>query len=102
MDFKIIKSPSDGVVTMIQNRLPKSSIRVDLKYDSIGLLQGKLSEMLWAADIAEKAADVTVEEIMGICPQHIAMIAIMGDTFSVETAIGALKAAFNETLNEGF
>ena len=102
MDFKIIKSPSTGVVDMLQRRIPKKDFAVEWSFDAVGLVQGKLSEMLWAADIVEKATDVTVVEVMGICPQHFAMIAIFGDTLSIEIAIKALKGAFNDALNEGF
>jgi len=100
MDFKIITSPSEGVVDMLQRRIPKKNFSEESIYDSIGLVQGKLFEMVWAADIVEKAADVTVEEIMGICPQHFAMIAIFGDTFSIKMAIDALKAAFDDVSND--
>jgi microcompartment protein CcmL/EutN len=55
--------------------------------------------MFVAADIAEKAANVKVEEIRGICPQHFTMIAIFGDTASVDEAINDITQAFNERRN---
>ena len=39
--------------------------------DAIGLVQGRMIEMVVAADIAEKAVGVTVEDIRGSCPQNI-------------------------------
>ncbi len=48
-------------------------------------------DMICAADIAEKAVGVTVEDIKGSCPQNMIMIAIFGDTSSVESAIHEIK-----------
>ncbi|OVY51735.1 BMC domain protein [Clostridium autoethanogenum] len=48
-------------------------------------------DMIYAADIAEKAVGVTVEDIKGSCPQNMIMIAIFGDTSSVESAIQEIK-----------
>ncbi len=44
-----------------------------------------------AADIAEKAVGVTVEDIRGSCPQNMILLAIFGDTSSVESAIEKIK-----------
>jgi microcompartment protein CcmL/EutN len=54
-------------------------------------VQGKLIEMIAAADIAEKAAGVTVEDIRGNCPQNMVLLAIFGDTASVKAAIEKIK-----------
>ncbi|WP_144289722.1 BMC domain-containing protein, partial [Clostridium autoethanogenum] len=51
----------------------------------------KMLDMIYAADIAEKAVGVTVEDIKGSCPQNMIMIAIFGDTSSVESAIQEIK-----------
>jgi microcompartment protein CcmL/EutN len=47
--------------------------------------------MIAATDVAEKAAEVWVEEIRGICPQHFTMIAILGDIAEVGTALEAVR-----------
>ena len=47
--------------------------------------------MIAAADIAEKAVGVTVEDIRGSCPQNMILLAIFGDTSSVESAIEKIK-----------
>lgn len=47
--------------------------------------------MIAAADIAEKAAGVTVEDIRGNCPQNMVLLAIFGDTASVKAAIEKIK-----------
>jgi microcompartment protein CcmL/EutN len=56
-------------------------------WDAVGLVMHNLPSLFAYADVAEKAATVTITEIRGICPQHFAMLAIFGDTASVETAI---------------
>ncbi|MPW25514.1 BMC domain-containing protein [Alkalibaculum sp. M08DMB] len=65
-------------------------------FDALGLIQGKLSEMILAADIAEKSASVKVLEIKGICPQHFTMIALLGDTSSVNVALESITKLFDE------
>lgn len=96
MDIEIIKSPSDGVVEMLQRRSSAKNFFENKVWDTVGLVQGKLSEMLVAADIAEKTANVRVEEIRGICPQHFTMIAVFGDTASVGEALNSISQTFSE------
>ena len=47
--------------------------------------------MVVAADIAEKAVGVTVEDIRGSCPQNMILLAIFGDTASVESALAQIR-----------
>lgn len=95
MDTSIIKSPTSGTIEMLNRRRSLSQPLEEYgNYDTIGLVQGKLIEMVTAADVAEKAANVFVEEIRGLCPQHFSMLAIFGDTSSVEVAIKAVRQRF--------
>lgn len=99
MDFRIIKSPSEGTKDILKRRMVTSS-KLDIsKVGAIGLVQGKLIEMICAADIAEKAVGVTVEDIKGNCPQHMILLAIFGDTASVEAAINEIKLKMKEGLS---
>jgi len=91
MDVRIIKSPTRGTLDILERRRSSGSKKKLDKVDAIGLVQGKLIEMLVAADIAEKSVGVTVEDIKGTCPQHMVMLAIFGDTASVEAAIQVIK-----------
>ena len=91
MDCKIIKSPSRGTVEILQRRKGSGSQTPIEDFDAIGLVQGKLIEMIVAADIAEKTVGVTVEDIRGSCPQNMILLAIFGDTASVEEAIRKIK-----------
>jgi hypothetical protein len=91
MDFRIIKSPSKGTIDLLFRRKGSASSVLIENYDAVGLVQGRLIDMVFAADIAEKAAGVVVEDIKGHCPQHLIMIAIFGDTASVEAAIQEIQ-----------
>ncbi|WP_246013772.1 MULTISPECIES: BMC domain-containing protein [Companilactobacillus] len=91
VDCRIIKSPSEGTMAIL-NRRKGSGIRDKIEnVDAVGLVQGRLIEMVVASDIAEKAVGVTVEDIRGSCPQNMIMLAVFGDTASVTSAIEEIK-----------
>ncbi|NYE58484.1 BMC domain-containing protein [Carboxydothermus ferrireducens] len=91
MKIEIIKSPSIGVREILNRRGSGLRDYVAENPGAIGLVEGNLAEILKAADIAEKSAQVKVEEIRGLCPQHVVLIAISGDVAAVEHAIRAIK-----------
>ncbi|MBM7687728.1 BMC domain protein [Enterococcus ureilyticus] len=96
MDCRIIKSPSEGTLAILNRRKgSKDNLGVP---DAVGLVQGKLIEMVCAADIAEKAVGVTVEDIRGSCPQNMILLAIFGDTASVIAAMEEIKKKENNRL----
>lgn len=101
MEYQIIKSPSKGTLDMLFRRKSSPASIAIGNYDAVGLVQGRLIDMILAADIAEKAAGVVVEDIKGHCPQNLIMIAIFGDTASVETAIKDIQYKFKELKNAG-
>jgi len=91
MDIRIIKSPSYGTMDILKSRI---SIPTDETVDyahAVGLVQGKLIDMICAADIAEKMSDVTVCDVRGSCPQNMILLAIFGDIAAVEAAIEKIK-----------
>lgn len=91
MDCRIIKSPSEGTLAILNRRKGSGMKGVIENTDAIGLVQGRLIEMVCAADVAEKAVGVIVEDIRGSCPQNMIMLAIFGDTASVTSAIEEIK-----------
>ncbi len=96
MDFRIIKSPSESTKDILKRRMG-TNCKTDLNsIGAIGLVQGKLIDMIYASDIAEKAVGVTVEDIRGTCPQHMVLIGIFGDTSSVEAALNEIKLRMKE------
>lgn len=91
MDIRIIKSPSAGTVDILLRRKGSDRNTQLPCTDAIGLVQGKMIDMVVAADIAEKAVGVTVEDIRGSCPQNMILLAIFGDTASVESALAQIQ-----------
>ena len=49
--------------------------------------------MVAAMDVAEKAANVRVFDLRGLCPQHLTMIGILGDIADVKASIQAIEEA---------
>ena len=96
MEFRIIKSPSKGALDIIVNRANLNPEETIPRTDAIGLVQGRMIDMMVAADIAYKMANVTVCDIKGICPQNMILIGIFGDTASVESAISSIRADVEE------
>lgn len=91
MDIRIIKSPSAGTVDILLRRKGSDRNTLPPCTDAIGLVQGKMIDMVVAADIAEKTVGVTVEDIRGSCPQNMILLAIFGDTASVESALAQIQ-----------
>lgn len=96
MEWKIIKSPAEGTMNILLRRKSSPVSQGIPKCDAIGLVQGRLIDMIVAVDIAEKAAGVVVEDIRGSCPQNLILIAVFGDTASVEAAIENIRKKFKE------
>lgn len=96
MEYRIIKTPTKGTLDILKRRM---GANIDTNIEdvaAVGLVQGRMIEMIVAADIAEKAVGVTVEDVRGSCPQNMILIAIFGDTASVEGAIAAIKRRMKE------
>jgi hypothetical protein len=91
MEYRIIKSPSKGTIEILNRRKGSGASTPIGPVDAVGLIQGRIIEMVCAADVAEKAVGVTVEDIRGSCPQNMIMLAIFGDTASVEAALEEIK-----------
>ncbi len=58
---------------------------------ALALVHGDVCEMIYASDVAQKASDVEVFEIMGSCPQHMTCLGILGDASAVETAVQRVR-----------
>jgi ethanolamine utilization microcompartment shell protein EutS len=97
MEYRIIKSPSKGTLDILFRRKSSGIASPIGNYDAVGLVQGRLIDMVFAADIAEKGAGVVVEDIKGHCPQNLIMIAVFGDTAAVEAAIQEIQYKLKET-----
>ncbi len=88
-DIRIIKSPGEGTLEILKKR---SSLNFDSgKPGAVGLVQGKIIEMICAADTAEKCAGVIVSDVRGSCPQNLVLLAIVGEIADVEEALKSVK-----------
>ena len=66
MEYRIIKPPSRGTLEILARRKGSGNAVKLEDVDAVGLVQGRLIEMVCAADVAEKAVGVTVEDIRGM------------------------------------
>lgn len=96
MEFRIIKAPTAGTLEILIKRMGTGTSEDMKDISAVGLVQGRMIDMICAADIAEKAVGVTVTDIRGSCPQNMIMIAILGDTSSVESAIEEIKSGLGK------
>ena len=99
MEIRIIKSPSPGTIDILMRRKGSAKTQTPDCIDAIGLVQGRMIEMIVAADVAEKAVGVTVEDIRGSCPQNMILLAIFGDTASVESALREIRQKAEEGID---
>lgn len=91
--IQFIKSPSPGTMAILARRRTGHPEKLPAP-GAVGLVQGALADMITAADVAEKAAQVEVEEIRGICPQHVTLIGIFGEIADVDAALKAVREFF--------
>ena len=97
LSSRIISHPSPGVFEFLRQRVgavgKKVFAEAEAPFTAVGLVQGKVLDMIAAADVAEKAANVRVFDLKGICPQHVTMIGIFGDIADVKASIAAIEQA---------
>jgi ethanolamine utilization microcompartment shell protein EutS len=94
LTIQVIRSPSKGTIRILSRKIHDEQVKAILQKnmaDAVGLIQGPLAEMIVAGNIAEKAANVEIAELMGNCPQHITVIGIFGETSAVLEAAKAVK-----------
>ncbi|MGD8257552.1 MAG: BMC domain-containing protein [Desulfobacterales bacterium] len=96
-NIQLISHPSPGVFEFLRQRAgavgKKLLSETEVSFTAVGLIQGRVVDMIAAADVAEKAASVRVFDLKGICPQHITMIGIFGDIADVQASIKAIEEA---------
>ncbi len=93
LNIQFITHPGPGVVDILMSRMGVAGKKtLDLiDFSAVGLVQGKLVDMMYAADIAEKTANVHVFDLKGTCPQHLTMIGVFGEIAAVRTALDAIE-----------
>jgi ethanolamine utilization microcompartment shell protein EutS len=96
MLYRLIKTPSKGTLGILTSRQGAGRDAMPADIGAVGLVQGAMIDMLVAADVAEKADGVTAVDIKGSCPQNMILLAIFGDTASVEDALDKIKDALGK------
>lgn len=91
---RIIHAPGNDVLDMLLRRMPAPCRKQieDIYIDAVGLVQTNIVNVMYLADIAQKAAPVYPVELNGSCPQHIVCLALFGEVSAVETAMHAIEA----------
>jgi ethanolamine utilization microcompartment shell protein EutL len=94
LNIQFITHPGRGVIEILMSRMGASGRKAleIIDFSAVGLVQGRLVDMVYAADIAEKAANVQVFDLKGTCPQHLTMIGIFGEVAAVRTALDAVQS----------
>lgn len=82
-----MKTVSQGTKEIISQRVRKNLPGLFSENCALALIHGDVCDMIYASDLAQKAADVQVFEIPGTCPQHMTCLGIAGDTSAVEAAV---------------
>jgi predicted ATP-grasp superfamily ATP-dependent carboligase len=100
LNLRLVKRPSKGFWGILEHRRVQSDHFESYKTppDAVGLIQGPVASILAASDIAEKAAAVQVAEIRGVCPTHMTVIAVYGDTSAVEAALDAVTKELSSSV----
>ena len=94
---EMINAPTEGTIRRLCRRMryleaQEREVIESRRWGAVALIQGPLAEIFAAADKAEKAANVIVEEVIGNCPQQIIVMAIFGDTSAVQAAVDAIRS----------
>jgi len=98
MKIEIIRSPTESFIEMLMNnvRPPDRKKLEGVRWGAVGLMQSLLIDLYRAADIAEKASDVRTALVMGNCPQHIQMLAVLGTQAAVNAAMLKIRDSFEK------
>ena len=64
MEFRIIKAPSQGAIDILMRRKGSARTETPPCMEAVGLVQGRMIEMVVAADIAEKAESLNGLKLM--------------------------------------
>ena len=71
MKIHIMKTVSEGTRQIIMRRARMEGLDVLFQeHSALAVLNGNVSDLIYASDLAQKASDVEVFEISGNCPQH--------------------------------
>ncbi len=93
MKIEIVQGPSKTFLKMLMNSISpmyRDSIQ-SMQYGAVGLVQSTLIDIYFSADLAEKASDVKTVLVSGNCPQHVQMLAVLGNQAAVNAAMDKIR-----------
>ncbi len=96
MRIELIRAPTGSFLRMLLNNVhPLDRKHLEgMQWGAVGLIQAKLIDLYWAADAAEKASNVKTALVIGSCPQHIQMLAILGQQAGVQAALDKIRESY--------
>ena len=95
LKIEIIRSPTESFLEMLLNnvRPPDRKKLEGVRWGAVGLIQSLLIDLYRASDIAEKSSDVRTTLVLGNCPQHIQMLAVLAHSRRFMPPYGRSKTA---------
>ncbi|MGN0354127.1 MAG: BMC domain-containing protein [Muricoprocola sp.] len=93
MKIHVMKTVSEGTKQIIMRRARMEGLDILFQeHSALALINGNVSDLIYASDLAQKAADVEVFEISGNCPQHMTCLAILGSASAVDEAVERINS----------
>ena len=89
VEYTFISAPDERTMAILSGKM-RNDMRKKLKEKRTGavaLIQDRIPDIIYYTDLAVKASDVEVAEIVGSCPQTLATIAILGEVEAVRAAV---------------
>lgn len=92
MKIRVMKTVSEGTRQIVLSRVRKKELEETFReHSALALVHGDVCDMIYASDLAQKAASVEVFEVPGTCPQHMTCLGIIGDVAAVEAAVQKIR-----------
>ena len=96
LKIRIMKTVSEGTREIVKRRVRNESLEQLIEHNScLAVMNGNVCDLIYASDLALKAASVEVFEIPGNCPQHMTCLGIQGEVSAVEAAVQKINAELN-------
>lgn len=93
MKIHVMKTVSEGTKQIIMRRARMEGLDILFReHSALALINGNVSDLIYASDLAQKASDVEVFEISGNCPQHMTCLAILGSASAVDEAVERINS----------
>ena len=93
MKIHVMKTVSEGTKQIIIRRARMEGLEMLFRENSaLAVINGNVSDLIYASDLAQKASDVEVFEISGNCPQQMTCLAILGTAAAGDEAVDRINS----------